>query len=353
MSKTDEKLETYLLGDEYQGNFSLALPWSSSRLHLMLPNSLVKVGEGPSDSISNSIKTSMDIVRERSLDLVRTQYAEKVAVLVVFQGSDLKLRWRLCSLGTNGDGCSFGSMCGEYIDAANTMVTKNPRIYRLLPVNQALQGHIADASSTNSDTVLSSGYMNPLSALMPRTINTSNGETPKGAIAVLTGVLKLAMNLVVRSVKLKQEWSLFRTTKDREMGGGGGMSRELSGVLNIPQPAGDQLSPRTLTLMAGGGGTQQSMADRMHLRKDTEGDGDVEMTIFPNTTSQKYTDRGTNVESKAEETQHENMIIDKDESTVKKVKIPKKKREAQQADQHTEKTSTSGRSIRPRNVLTM
>ena len=46
------------------------------------------------------------------------------------------------------------------------------------------------------------------------------------------------------------------------------------------------------------------------------------------------------------------MIIEKDESTVK-VKIPKKKREAQQADQHTEKTSTSGRSIRPRNILTM
>ena len=80
MTKTDEKLETYLLGDEYQGNFSLALPWSSSRLHLMLPNSLVKVGEGPSDSLHNSIKTLMDIVRERSLDLVRTQYAEKVAV---------------------------------------------------------------------------------------------------------------------------------------------------------------------------------------------------------------------------------------------------------------------------------
>lgn len=77
------------------------------------------------------------------------------------------------------------------------------------------------------------------------------------------------------------------------------------------------------------------------------------MTIFPNITSQECTDRGTNVESKAEEIQHENMIIDKDESTVKKVKVPKKKREAQQADQHTEKTSTSGRSIRPRNVLTM
>lgn len=269
MSKTDEKLETYLLGDEYQGNFSLALPWSSSRLHLMLPNSLVKVGEGPSESISNSIKTLMDIVRERSLDLVRTQYAEKVAVLVVFQGPDLNLRWRLCSLGTNGDGCSFGSMCGEYIDAANTMVTKNPRIYRLLPVNQALQGHIADASSTNSDTVLSSGFMNPLTALMPRTSNTSNGETPKGAIAVLTCVLKQAMNLVLQSVKLKQEWSLFRTTKDREIGGGGGggMRRELSGVLNIPQPAGDLLSPRTTTLMAGRGGTQAAVIGRQDALK--------------------------------------------------------------------------------------
>jgi hypothetical protein len=105
-------------------------------------------------------------------------------------------------------------------------------------------------------------------------------------------------------------------------------------------------------LMAGGGGMQQSMADSMHLTKDTEGDGDVEMTIFSNTTSQEYTDRGTNVESRAEEIEHENMIIDKDESTIK-VKKPQKKREAQQYDQQSEKTSTSGRSIRPRKILTM
>ena len=41
MTKTDEKLETYVLGDEYQGNFSLALPWSSSRLQLMLPMTIL------------------------------------------------------------------------------------------------------------------------------------------------------------------------------------------------------------------------------------------------------------------------------------------------------------------------
>ena len=339
----------------YEGNFCLGLDWSSSRLHLMLPNSLVKVGEGPSDTLANSIRFFMLQVRERALDLVCTRFAENVAVLVAFQGSDLKVCWRLCSLGANGEDCSFASICGEYIDAANTTVKKNPRIYRLLPVNQALQGHIADTSintriNTSASTV-SSGFMNPLSTLMRSTSNTSNVETPKGAIAVLTGVLKQAMNKVVGSVKLKQEWSLFRRTKDREMGGGG-MIGELSGVLNIPQPAGDLSSSMTMTLMAGGGGMQQSMADSMHLTKDTEGDGDVEMTIFSNTTSQEYTDRGTNVESRAEEIEHENMIIDKDESTIK-VKKPQKKREAQQYDQQSEKTSTSGRSIRPRKILTM
>jgi hypothetical protein len=349
LTKTDEKLETYLLGDEYQGNFSLALPWSSSRLHLMLPNSLVKVGEGPSDSLYNSIKTLMDIVRERSLDLVRTQYAEKVAVLVVFQGSDLKLRWRLCSLGTNGDVCSFGSMCGEYIDAANTMVTKNPRIYRLLPVNQALQGHIADASITNSDTVLSSGFMNPLSALMPSISNTSNGETPKGAIAVLTGVLKQAMNLVGRNVKLKQEWSLFRRTKDREMGVGGGMSGELSGVLNPPQPVVSISSLRSTGCI----GRERVMDNGMHLTKDTEGDGDVEMTILSSTTSYEHTDCAINNESNTLEMQHENMSIDEDESTVKvSAKKPKKKREEKQDEHITEITTRVGRIIRPRNVYT-
>ncbi len=188
----------------------------------MLPNSLVKDKEGPSTSLNDSMRQLMQLVRERGLDLVKTRYAQKVGVIIAFhQDSDLSICWRLCSLGRDGEDFLFGSLCGEYIDAINTMQMKNPRIYRLLPVRQALKGNIAsvqeDAIATSSsniisecETSLSSGFMKPLSEISTNNHTAANEGTTKGAIAVLTSVLKKALLKLATNVRLIQEWSNFR-----------------------------------------------------------------------------------------------------------------------------------------------
>jgi hypothetical protein len=133
------------------------------------------------------------------------------------------------------------------------------------------------------------------------------------------------------------------------MGVGGGMSGELSGVLNPPQPVVSISSLRSTGCI----GRERVMDNGMHLTKDTEGDGDVEMTILSSTTSYEHTDCAINNESNTLEMQHENMSIDEDESTVKvSAKKPKKKREEKQDEHITEITTRVGRIIRPRNVYT-
>ena len=146
-------------------------------------------------------------------------------MLVAFQGNDLQVCWRLCSLDIDGVDSMFGSLCGEYIDASNTMIMKNPRLYRLLPVSQALKGHIAcvqecrmilSQSSMSSAESLSSGFMKPLSECIciDPTIKT---EHPKGVLVVLASLLNSAMVKVIGNSKLTQEWTDFRTKKIKKM----------------------------------------------------------------------------------------------------------------------------------------
>ncbi len=216
VTKDEATLEAYLLDSSHKGNNCFQLPIQSSRLDIMLPHSLVKVGHG-STTISEYMHELIGLVRERALDLVKTQYAEKVGVLVAFQGNDLRLCWRLCSYATDGVEILFGPLCGEYIDAANSMTVTNPRLYRLLPVVQALKGgHIASvkestmASGTSSMSCaasVSSGFMRPLNECASKS---SNIEKPKGVLAVLTSLLTRSMLKVLNSAKLTKEWEDFR-----------------------------------------------------------------------------------------------------------------------------------------------
>lgn len=156
LTKDTVELDNYLLNQSYQGIFWLNVPLKSTRLKLMMPNSIVSEGTVHTN-LTSYFYGLMQAVKERRVDLTITGFVELAGVMVAFQSFEGGICWRFCSFEKGGKDSLFGSLVGEYIDAVNQQTIMKARVFRLLLVLQGLRGSFATAEKERAS--VHSGYV--------------------------------------------------------------------------------------------------------------------------------------------------------------------------------------------------
>ena len=184
MTKDTTILHDHLLSTFAQGNFGFVLPAKSSRLTVMMRIAQGNICKEDDEIELEYVKAFVKALRGRCADLCITHFAEKVGAVIAFTDSNNSMHWRFCSLEKDGNDAKFGIMVGEYIHAVNQLLEKKPKVSRLLPVFQGLQGSFGEVARRLGRFIKPIGIIS-----VSGRDDTDSTRVSLGAVAVLEAAL--------------------------------------------------------------------------------------------------------------------------------------------------------------------
>lgn len=175
--------------------------FASCRLLVQKPALVSYAHSVPAGKGTDLDRHFVQAARDRCIDMVQTHFAEKVAIVIGTAGKDAnqkwKMYWKVCSVDkTNGD-CSFAIFVGEYIDAVNSMKVQNPKVYRLLPVKQALRN-------------MAPCVLQPIQKIEEFDCDDIVDHAPKTTMEVLHDILKRTAKKLIETSQIHILWRNFR-----------------------------------------------------------------------------------------------------------------------------------------------